>query len=301
MEIIEWGGWKRCARLDNGHVELIVTLEVGPRIISCRLRDGDNMFATFDADLGRTGDPKWRSYGGHRLWHAPEHRVRTYSPDNEAVEHQWDGKRLFLKPKPEPETGIQKSMTIALSQDAAAVQTTHSLANVGLWDVTLAPWALSVLAPGGTAFIPQEPFCPWPEALLPARPLVVWPYTNMSDPRYTWHPKFTALRQDANMKSPQKIGVRNSVGWSAYVNNGTAFIKRTRLQPDAQYPDFGSNWEIYTNPRMLELETLGPLTALCAGGAGVEHVENWEVRRVQGQEQLSVFEELASLHAHSTT
>ena len=49
---------------------------------------------------------------------------------------------------------------------------------------------------------------------------------------------------------------------------------RAAVISGAKYPDFGCNFEVFTNPDYLELETLGPLVELGAGRA-VEHVEHW--------------------------
>ncbi len=40
------------------------------------------------------------------------------------------------------------------------------------------------------------------------------------------------------------------------------------------YPDRGCNFELYTDPNILEVETLGPLTML-SPGEKTEHVETW--------------------------
>jgi hypothetical protein len=50
--------------------------------------------------------------------------------------------------------------------------------------------------------------------------------------------------------------------------------KRAAVISGAKYFDFGCNFEVFTNPDYLELETLGPLVELGAGKA-VEHVEHW--------------------------
>jgi hypothetical protein len=42
----------------------------------------------------------------------------------------------------------------------------------------------------------------------------------------------------------------------------------------ARYPDGGCNFELFTNPEFLELETLGPLVELKPGEMA-EHVERW--------------------------
>jgi acyl dehydratase len=46
----------------------------------------------------------------------------------------------------------------------------------------------------------------------------------------------------------------------------------------ARYPDFNSSLEVFSNSRMLELETLAPLAVL-QPGATVEHDERWELHR----------------------
>ena len=37
MEVVEYRGWKNNLLLSNGDVELIATLDVGPRVIAYRL------------------------------------------------------------------------------------------------------------------------------------------------------------------------------------------------------------------------------------------------------------------------
>lgn len=277
MEIVNCKGWPNCVRLANESADLVVTTDVGPRVIRFGFVGGPNLLKEFEGDAGKTGGDSWRPYGGHRLWHAPEHSVRTYAPDNGPVEYSFADGVLRLTQSVEKTTGIQKEIEIRLSPGAAHAQLRHRIINRNLWDVELAPWCLTVMRPGGRAILPQEAYAPWPDALLPARPLVLWHYTNMSDPRFKWGKRFVQLCQDASTSEPTKFGIRNSVGWGAYVIDGQVFIKRTRLLPDATYPDFGCNWEVYTNTEMLELESLGPMSRIPADGGRVEHVEDWNL------------------------
>ena len=82
VERREYGGWKDCLFLSNGEAELAVTTAVGPRIIRYGLIGGENELGEIAKDRGRAGGERWRMYGGHRLWHAPEDAFRTYRPDN---------------------------------------------------------------------------------------------------------------------------------------------------------------------------------------------------------------------------
>src|SRR4051794_27521975 len=85
MDRVEYHGWKNNLRLRNGDAELIVTLDVGPRVISYRLEGGKNVFKNYDDQLGKSGEADWQIRGGHRLWAAPEDPTRTYVPDNGPV------------------------------------------------------------------------------------------------------------------------------------------------------------------------------------------------------------------------
>ena len=273
-EEIEYGGWARCLRLANDLIELVVTLEVGPRVLRLGFRDGENLFKEFAEQRGATGGDAWRSYGGHRLWHAPEVVPRTYFPDNRPVAYAFDGKSLTLTPPPEEANGLQLQMAVTLDPAAALVTLDHRIENRAAWDIELAPWCLSVMAAGGRAVLPQEEFIPHPDCLAPARPLVLWHFARMNDPRFVWGDRYVQLRQDDTHPSKQKIGARNTLGWAAYLRGNEVFVKRFPHDPAATYPDFGCNCELYTEPGFLEIESLGPLTKL-APGDGVTQTERW--------------------------
>ena len=280
MTQIAYAGWPHCVRLTAGEIELIATTDVGPRIVRLAFVGGPNVFKEYPEQQGATGGEAWRIYGGHRLWHAPEAQPRTYAPDNGPVAAEWDGATLRLQQPMESSTGIEKQIEITADADAPGFCVRHRLVNRGLWDVTLAPWALSVMAPGGRLIAPQEPFRAHSDWLLPARPLVLWHYTDMSDPRWIWGRRYLQLRQDPSRAAPQKVGFLNRRGWAAYALQGLLFVKRYEALENAVYPDFGCNTEAFTNAEMLELETLGPLTRLAAGGGAVEHCERWSLHRI---------------------
>jgi hypothetical protein len=274
---VSYGGWPNCHRLSNGLVELVVTTDVGPRIIRFGYMGDGNEFHEDELTLGKTGGDEWRAYGGHRLWHAPEAMPRTYWGDNWPVRFEPHPGFVRLIQPVEPTTGVEKEMDIYLAADAY-VRVRHRLRNKNRWAVELAPWALSVMAPGGTAIIPLPPRRPHPEALQPVNTLGLWAYTDMSDPRWTWGRKYTLLRQDAAATSPQKAGAWVPDGWAAYARHGHLFVKTFEPVPGAAYPDLGCSTEVFTNAQMLELETLGPLVRL-QPDAAVEHMEHWHLFR----------------------
>ena len=278
VQIIPYAGWQTCLRLSNAEIDLVVTAEVGPRVIRFGFAGGPNEFAEYPEQCGLTGDDQWHAYGGHRLWHSPEVRPRTTYPDNRPVEWCLEDQTLVLRAPVETTTGIQKEIRLWLDPMGNHVHVTHRLSNCGPWAVPLAAWAISVMAPGGRAIVPQETHVSHTERLLPVRPLALWGYTDMSDARFTWGRRFIQLRQDSQAQTPQKFGVLCTLGWAAYVHDDHLFLKRFPYVPDATYPDFGCNAEFFTNHRMLEVESLGPMTDLGAGES-LTHEEDWYLFR----------------------
>lgn len=76
VEKIEYKGWHNCYRVTNGEIELVVTGDVGPRIIRFGFVGGQNMFKEFAEQLGGTNEEKFQLRGGDRVWKAPERSNR---------------------------------------------------------------------------------------------------------------------------------------------------------------------------------------------------------------------------------
>jgi len=280
IEKTAFRGWPNCYRVSNGTVEFIATTDVGPRIISFGFVGGANLFFVREDFAGRTGGAEWKNYGGHRIWHAPEDKARTYEPDNGPIDAKVVANGLVLTMPPEPSTRIQKEIEITLDPVTSEVTVVHRLRNIGAWAVELAPWALSVMAPGGFAIAPM-PTAFHPDRLLPNRALTLWPYTNMRDDRWLWGTDYVLLRHKVigdPARERTKVGVNDTLGWAAYYLKPYLFLKRFTPVEGARYPDYNSSLEVFTNDRMLELETLGPLATLQPGGVAT-HVERWELHR----------------------
>lgn len=292
-DVIPFHGWPSALRIGNGVAELVVTLDVGPRILSYTLPGAVNPFNVYEDQAGGVGENVWRNRGGHRLWLAPESPDFSYFPDNGPV--AWERRGEFgvrLTPAPEPGPGFQKQIDLVMDPAGAGVTVTHRISRTGGAPCVAAPWALSVMAAGGIAVIPQPAMGEHPRDLLPNRRLVLWPYTDLTDPRYRFGRSFFTLRQDVN-RGPTKIGLVSKAGWAGYLVKGTLFVKRFIHASGAQYPDDGCNLEVFTNARMLELESLGPLKRMAAGESA-ELVEHWDLLAQQPQFSPSEGEALES-------
>ena len=271
---ISYGGWNNCYEICNDTVDLVITGDVGLRVIRYGFIGGPNEMCNVKEQIGNTGGDEWFIYGGHRLWHSPEGKPRSYFPDNFPLDIEIIENGVKVSQPLETTTGMKKDYIITLNPESSAVELKHYITNQGMWDVELAAWALTVMAPGGIEIVPQNQE---DTDLLPNRMLSLWPYTKLNDPRVTWGKKYILIRQDPNCKEAFKFGISNTYGWAAYANHGNLFVKKFNPIEGALYPDYsGSSYETYTIDFMLEMETLSPLVVL-EPGETLEHIENWQL------------------------
>lgn len=281
LTLIPYAGWNNNVRLANADVELIVTLDVGPRVISYRRLGfpggddrGENVFKQYAEQLGGRGEADWKIRGGHRLWLAPEDVKLSYALDNGPVTHEPVGENgLRVTQAATAPFWIEKRITLTLDAAGPGVTLHHEVVNRGPEPLRAAPWALSVMAPGGTGVIPQPPLGEHPRDLLPNRRMIVWPFTDCSDGRFRPGPHLFTLQQRAATQ-PFKLGLRHEGGWAGYLLGRKFFAKTVAHEPGADYPDDGCNFETFTNHEMLEVESLAPLRTL-APGEGAAHLERW--------------------------
>lgn len=278
IEKIAYKGWRSCYRMTNGEVELVVTGDVGPRVIRIGFVGGQNLFKEFEDQLGKTGEKDFQLRGGHRIWVAPEELATTWHPDNAPVRIEASGDTLIATAPVETGTGLEKQIAITMAAAGTGIEVRHRIRNTNPWTIEFAPWALTMMAPGGTGITGFPPRGRHPEVLLPTNPLVMWAYTDFSDPRWKFTARYLALKMDPKNGKPQKTGLFNTNTWAAYLLGSELFVKQMKADPSKTYPDFGCSFETFTNSEFLELETLGPLTKV-PGGGSAEHVERWSLHR----------------------
>lgn len=285
VEKVAYRGWANNLKIANGDAELIVTLDVGPRVISYRLADGKNLLKEYPDQVGKSGEPDWMIRGGHRLWVGPEDHTRTYALDNGPVQYEELGPgAVRFTPAPDRTYGIQKSYDVKLAPSGSKVEVVHRLTNIGSEPTDLAVWAITVMAPGGVEIIPLPPKRPHPGSpknarsaadFAPNQLMSVWPFLDFQDPRWHFGSKFITLTQKPD-RGATKLGLAHQAGGVGYLLDGTLFVKRFAYEEGKTYPDGGVNFETFTNEDMLEIETLGPIVRL-EPGQTAENTERWEL------------------------
>ncbi len=276
-------GWPDTYRLSNGLIEARVVTAIGPRVIDLRLAGGANLFHVREGEVGGSGEPHWVFRGGWRLWVAPERLKTTYALDNApceaAIEH---GTALRVVAPPQPAAGIRKELEVTVAVGEPRLRLISHIRNMSDHPITYAPWSLSVMRPGGRAFVPLD--VGEPTAFDATRRLLLWSYSKFDDPRYRFGDRLIQI-DHAKVQPPpagqpgrgddeSKIGVDSAQGWAGYLLDGTLYLKRFPHDAAGRYPDGGATIEVYSSREFLELENLGPLTTI-APGEEIVLPEDW--------------------------
>ncbi len=265
---------KQCVEIKAGNLRLAVTTKVGPRIIGCYIGGSDfNHFVVLPATPYPESGNGFTLYGGHRLWHSPEECPRTYEPDNDPVEVKQQPTGVEFISMPCESTGIQKRILVEPLENGL-ICVTHTIENVGMWPVELAPWTLSQMAPGGVCIMPLGTD-PEGYPFAPDRTLNFWPYTDLRDKRLSIGSDYIIVKQDPKAKKAFKMGYNDVSGWVAYVNNGQALVKYFDYDFEGDYSDEGCSMECYSNEQFTEMELLGAKETL-EPGETVQFVEYWQ-------------------------
>ena len=265
-----------CVRLSNDLLTVWITTDVGPRILGLSLAEGENLFVVSpEARIPVKGQGDYSLRGGHRLWYAPEIPETTYITDDKPVEITLLENGAEVIQEVDEKTGIQKSIKVILSEELAQITIDHKLLNTGRESFRLAPWAITMMRTGGLGMIPLQTKTDDENGLWPNRDLVLWPYTKINSPHINLRDRAVAIKAEM-AEGALKVGASNPLGWLAYSLDGTLFVKKTAYQAGANYLDRGASSQIYCNPNVIELESLGPVVDLGPGEC-TTHQEIWQV------------------------
>jgi hypothetical protein len=260
-----------CVRLEDGGVAILVTISAGPRVLGMMVEQ-ENLFAVLpDSFLDTPDGERFRFLGGHRLWVAPEVPSITYRVDDRpcAVAEVEGGVGVEAPPD-----GAQLAKAIWVRRASDGWLVDHVVRNASRRSITIAPWAITQLRTGGEAVLEIAPGEGGPQA---DRSLVLWPYTDLGDPRIRFDPN--EVRIDAARSGPPlKLGAAPSDGCVSYRLGKHRFEKRIDVDPSATYADRGAAVQVYLCDEFCELETLGPLQVVPPGGS-IAHREHWTLGR----------------------
>jgi hypothetical protein len=264
-------------RIDAGAVRLIVTTSVGPRILALLTDDDRNHFAELpELTLDCPGSDPIHLRGGSRLWAAPEDPRTTYRPDDHPVGVEGIDDGVKLTTRPDAVAGTQREIEIRVrGPERLAID--YRVINRADRAQRLAAWAITMMAAGGRAWMPQLTVPFDAHGFQAQRNVVLWPYSRGADTRLRLADKAIELHASTDPALGKfKVGASMRRGWVAHWREGVLLVKHAIHDESREYPDMGSSGQLYTQHDFTELETLGPLTDLAPGEAAIHH-EDWEV------------------------
>lgn len=269
---ISWHGWPDCFQIQNGIVEAVIVPSIG-RVMQLRLLD--NPVGAFwrnpALDGQRHEQPvdlllprEWRNFGGDKCWPAPQSgwpkvQGRYWPPpdafDSRPMKAVAADSSVVLTSSIDANFGIQMVRHVELDpcQPVMRIRSefrklTGSPVKVGLWTITQmqAPECVSIL------LSPQSKFRNGWQHLMGTQP--------------------ADLRIDGGILSiarhPREIVKIGTDGISLAWVGQDCVVRIDAERGPGDYPDGGCVTQVYTNPDPLpyvELETVGPLTAMSIG------------------------------------
>lgn len=282
MKQLAYQGWQNCYQIESGDCRTITTADIGPRIVHLSRGNGENLLKLFEDQIGKVGGDDWRLVGGHRVWYAPENPVTSYIPDNTAVEVEViSSDEVCFTVSLTPE--VEKSLIMRVANTPNEFNLINKIKNTSELTLRTASWGITTFAPGGVGYMPIPKASSQSETLCASGQINLWDYTLLSDPAFAWRSEWVEFHQNRTL-SKQKVGTFLRNPWLAYRLKESLVIKTFDFNKEdlsaSDFPDLGSNIEVYFDTSMLELEGLSPWTEL-KPGESVSHTEKLQVLAIE--------------------
>lgn len=256
-----------CYEITSNNIKMIISADVGPRILFFGFKDGENVLFHDEEEKISIGEMKL--YGGHRFWISPESK-NTYSPDNtpcKVIENENSISFISF----DPNTEMEKNLTILEKNGKFIVR--HILTNKGKLLYSGAIWALTCIPPKkGIIFFPWGNKGEWK-----LKKIVYWQKwageasTNIKSSQFV-------PEEDLFLVYPSgetgKVGTTGYEGFVGVTTENYTFIKKFNFIDGALYPDDNCAIQVYTSENFCEIETLSPLYTLLPNVEYI-HDEEW--------------------------
>jgi hypothetical protein len=211
-----------------------------------------------------TADP----FYGVRTWFMEPTQLETAPlPALQPAEARATGERsLRLRAAPEPTSGLQVILEVAMDAALPVLTVRHGLKNLRPQSRTLAAWAINVVPHGGVGVTPlaRDPNI--------FRSYILFTGMDAGDPSLS-------LGKDAigiDYRLPArggwvKTGTNTDAGWVAYAWDGQAIKSSVAYEAGALYPEGGGTITLYQSGKtaaegFCEIENVGPFKRVRAGG-----------------------------------
>ena len=252
------------AVVSDGDMELIVSLDYGPRIVSVTKGGSKNLiYNEVDEQYGRSH--------GHKMRITLERSTNGIYCDDLPVRYSpmTDGVR-FVQTAAQP-VALELSMDITKAPEGG-IMIVHSVLNKSDDYVKLSIYTETPFDNSGFVFVPQSNV---PETEKPGRILTLWHGVSWTDPRLHFFNQYICVGNTENeLQHRLKLGSNNTAGWCGYSDGRSCFIKRYVHSRSALYPFYSCSTIATSEFRHMSIQTTSPFYRI-APGENARHVEYW--------------------------
>jgi hypothetical protein len=261
--------------LSSNHLKVEVDPNVGGRITSFKLGDRDIILQKV---INK------QNYGS-TLWPSPQNWPWPPSStlDRMAYASFIQNDTLFLTSYPDQLTGLKFSKSFWMDQQKDVLRINYTITNISNHVVSVGPWEVTRVAPGGLSFFPVDSLLDPPLSNLKST------YTKSG---ITWFQFKNEL-----VTTDQKLFQGGKSGWLAHINNGLLFVKSfPDITPKQVAPGQGEV-EIFANEyhTYVELENHGTYSML-EPGESLYYPVSWYLQQLDPAINAELFNE-ELLHA----
>jgi len=131
---------RNCYRVSNGEVELIVTGDVGPRVIRFAFVGGQNLFKEYPEQLGKSGEEKFQLSWWRSGLEGSRRPVATWAPDNVPVDIQVTPRGTDCpRARGAAHRSAGRRSKSAMASSGTGVTVIHRIANHALFPLEFSP------------------------------------------------------------------------------------------------------------------------------------------------------------------
>ena len=275
---INYKDYGKCLKVTNDVVEVIISIQYGPRIVKYGFVNDINHFAESIEDKIVTSNGDYYIIGGHRFLYLTENENNIYIPDNKNVEYESIEGGIRLIQPIEEHTYFNKIIEIIFEGDSK-LRVVHKIVSENHFNINVSIASITVMDSNGIELIPLDMKC---EGKLPNKSLVFWPYSNLKDQRVYFGDKYIAMKVNENIYDNFRLGFNMNFTRALYYSQNQLFVKevkqREKTGETEEYPNMGSKYESYITKNYIEMQTNSPKSLLKANGC-VEHEEIWNLYR----------------------
>jgi len=238
--------------LESEHARVDVQISPNPRILTFYQPGQPNLlFSSHEKGLQ-----------GLRTWYMePGFSKASRRPANQPVQHVERGNHhLRLESEKDPETELQLTTEIFLSEESPTMKVRHGLLNGSDRTREIALWPLIMLPDAGNVEIP------WERNRTTYNVLQYWPRVDPAYGGISVGEEGVFIDLSVIPERYMKLGTRSPKGRLMYHRDGVTLRSKIPEVSDAVYPEGNVSITVYHSGRgFAEMEHVGPLTSVPPG------------------------------------